>query len=541
MVLHPDFNIANGHHSNVEFKPAIARYDWHQTYDVLEFVYLPQGFDLLINSCGIPAFERIVIDRFTPDLYLWANNYSDKLFNFLKSYNFSPYSNIRSITDTVSENGYSTIVKNIPALNISNNYPSNFFTSILANFEKGDYCITYLVDQGSFSAWSNSSLNANDLSKVYYKFMVSDTKQLDVASIINNSLKENKYCACSMVISKLNNGVWSEYTPIFLNKPTYLLYSDIDIYFSSIQLLIDHHLTVNSYVEHGGFMCPKQSYPSPKLTVFWDGNYIRTSNQSTFSTFPAHFTNTCYLSRANNNKWKTGEILSDINSPFLPNVNIADLGDPAPALDMIKSIVFLLKEFKYQFAFTSQLQITDQNNNIVVPSVSTYNTDEFWSMQITCMLVSDSLLLFAESSKYNSVFYKTSKINSVYFTQEDVYPFKILPREEWEEEANIEFIYEKQENYIEIPYKEPSILELETTQTGTIRDKYLFSVTENQVPYIKTTPELKQSFKLFSAFFWHSVIHYKEMTEVESLEYYKSLKLAWEEQDQRLYEEEQNA
>lgn len=36
-MKHPDY-------PDIDFKPAIARYDWDQTYDVLEFVYLPQGF-----------------------------------------------------------------------------------------------------------------------------------------------------------------------------------------------------------------------------------------------------------------------------------------------------------------------------------------------------------------------------------------------------------------------------------------------------------------------------------------------------------------
>lgn len=104
MVLHPDFNVANGHHTDVEFKPAIARYDWDQTYDVLEFVYLPQGFSQLMDLCGIPAFELMAIDRFTPYRYRWAEQYSDVVYEFLKAFNFSPHSSInkRLLSD---ENG----------------------------------------------------------------------------------------------------------------------------------------------------------------------------------------------------------------------------------------------------------------------------------------------------------------------------------------------------------------------------------------------------------------------------------------------------
>ncbi|PHV63195.1 hypothetical protein [Cyanobacterium aponinum] len=85
MVKHPDYDI--------DFKPAIARYDWDQTYDVLEFVYLPQGFHRL-GFYGIPAFELMAIERYTPYNYLWADQYSDKLFNFLKTFNFSPHNSI---------------------------------------------------------------------------------------------------------------------------------------------------------------------------------------------------------------------------------------------------------------------------------------------------------------------------------------------------------------------------------------------------------------------------------------------------------------
>jgi len=85
-MKHPDYDI--------EFKPAVARYDWDQTYDVMEFTYLPQGFNELIDIVGIPAFELMAVDRFTPENYPWAEDYSTKLYEFLKAFNFSPNNNI---------------------------------------------------------------------------------------------------------------------------------------------------------------------------------------------------------------------------------------------------------------------------------------------------------------------------------------------------------------------------------------------------------------------------------------------------------------
>lgn len=85
-MKHPDFDL--------EFKPEIARFDWDQTSDCLEFCYLPKGFDRLFDLVGIPAFENLLIDRFTPNKNKWGLEYSEKLFNFLKNFNFSPNNSI---------------------------------------------------------------------------------------------------------------------------------------------------------------------------------------------------------------------------------------------------------------------------------------------------------------------------------------------------------------------------------------------------------------------------------------------------------------
>lgn len=80
-MQHPDY-------PNIEFKPAIARYDWDQTYDVMEFSNLSLGLiNTLLNNRGIPAEQVLAIDRYTPDSYAWADQYSIKLFNFLKNFN----------------------------------------------------------------------------------------------------------------------------------------------------------------------------------------------------------------------------------------------------------------------------------------------------------------------------------------------------------------------------------------------------------------------------------------------------------------------
>ena len=224
MITHPDY-------PNIDFKPAIARFDWDQTYDVMEFIYLPQGFGQLMNLCGIPAFELMAIDRFTPYRYRWADQYSDAIYEFLKAFNFSPHNSINEFK-------------------LSNTQVYDY-APILANFTEGKYQVTGLIYQGSQGGLIGS---INTINQACAEFTVTGSKEIDLNKIIWNrwlsddyfpNSNNNRFCSNSLVISKLVNGNWVDYTPSFVSKPMWLLYSDINNYFDNIkQQLIDYFQTI---------------------------------------------------------------------------------------------------------------------------------------------------------------------------------------------------------------------------------------------------------------------------------------------------------
>ncbi|WP_324282474.1 hypothetical protein VKI22_01625 [Cyanobacterium aponinum UTEX 3221] len=276
MVKHPDYDI--------DFKPAIARYDWDQTYDLLEFVYLPQGFSRLMDLCGIPAFELMAIDRFTPYKYRWADQYSDAVYEFLKTFNFSPHNSIneRLLRD---ESGEAILDENdntitVPKFELSNTQVYDY-APILANFTEGKYQITGLIYQGSQDGLIGS---INTINQACAEFTVTGSKEIDLNKIIwNRWLKDdyfpnsnsNRFCSNSLVISKLVNGNWVDYTPSFVSKPTWLLYSDIDNYFNNIkQQLIAYFQTI--YNDFGGATDYFKTVNSYKIDAFnSNGNYFQ--------------------------------------------------------------------------------------------------------------------------------------------------------------------------------------------------------------------------------------------------------------------------
>ena len=247
-MRHPDY-------PHIDFKPAIARFDWDQTYDVLEFVYLPQGFSQLMDLCGIPAFELMAIDRFTPYRYRWADQYSDVVYEFLKTFNFSPHNSIneRLLRD---ESGEAILDENdnsitVPKFELSNTQVYDY-APILANFTEGKYQVTGLIYQGWQEGLTGSIPTIN---QVFVEFTLAESTEIDLNQILwNRWLKDdyfpngnsNRFCSNSLVISKLSNGNWIDYTPSFTSKPTWLLYSDINTYFNNVkQQLIDYFQNIH--------------------------------------------------------------------------------------------------------------------------------------------------------------------------------------------------------------------------------------------------------------------------------------------------------
>lgn len=312
VIKHPDYDI--------DFKPAIARFDWDQTYDVLEFVYLPQGFSQLLNLCGIPAFELMAIDRFTPYRYRWADQYSYVVYEFLKAFNFSPHN---SINERLLKDESGALIKDendnnitVPKFSLANTQTYNY-EPILANFGEGKYQITALIYQGYQKGLTGS---INTINQAFAEFTLVESTEIDLNNIIlHRWLKDdyypngnsNQFCSNSFVISRLSNGNWVNYTPSFTSKPTWLLFDDITSYFNNVkQQLINYFQKIhNDYgiIQQltGKDTLPLQGYlKSIKILPPFDIVGFLGEIDYIFDILPTYITESgCYLACANNNKW----------------------------------------------------------------------------------------------------------------------------------------------------------------------------------------------------------------------------------------------
>ncbi|WP_342597695.1 hypothetical protein VKI21_06955 [Cyanobacterium aponinum UTEX 3222] len=402
MVKHPDYNI--------DFIPSIARYDWDQTYDVLKFLYLPRGFDRLLSNCGIPSFNTMVIDRFTPYNYRWADQYSDIIYNFLKDYNMSPYSSINKdflkvdfsaslsgktnseyyipLGDSVyhstfkdggllpeypqfvySHSGihfvtmlsnkelrtvgantdyrydeYDLEVANIQidngtfdvllqdgsqmTINNAIYFPdfsydkSSDFTSnsLSCTFAKGEYTITALIGKDPLLSDWIDGISDIVIDQVFVTFQFLKDTNVSLRNLINRWILSTSikgfFCANSMVISKKTDQGWIDYIPNFNNKPDWLLYNDINIHFNDVKNQLNSYF--NTRKQHAikrGFVCPNafppQTFFDKQFTLSVIDNFNFYSNNvnvtNAYSDMPLSCKELCYLARANNNKWETGE------------------------------------------------------------------------------------------------------------------------------------------------------------------------------------------------------------------------------------------
>lgn len=323
------------HYPDIDFKPAIAEIDWDQTHDVLRFNYLPAGFG---RVAGIPCYPVMAIHRFSPYKYRWAEQYSDKVYYFCKTFNFSPHNSIEkrllkdqddyyffdltghpqyqgewqenqnyNIGDVVEWQGnyyqaltlinppvalpYPWVVNNIishgdsaywrvmryyhsdliskkflyaryegqlylslvdsPVGGFENNptewlkigvvipefvpskQPNN--KPILAKFKEGYYEITMIIDEREQPATRGSAVT---LSQAFWSFSLEKEEIIDIQKLIKHFCEDDSgirfFCANSVVISRKENNILVDYTPEFEEEPLWLLYNDINQYFSNI-------------------------------------------------------------------------------------------------------------------------------------------------------------------------------------------------------------------------------------------------------------------------------------------------------------------
>lgn len=350
-MQHPDY-------PDIEFKPAIARYDWHQTYDVMEFYSLPAGFWRLMSELCIPVFELLALDRFTPYEYPWAENYSDFLYEKIKPYNYSSNSNIDSHT---LQDGLRRFITENYFLNASASNPSysasqlnfnvlkyNKNTNYFINLPQGIYAISFLIYQGFQEGFIGGINTVNqafmiinhiggeiDLNKIINS-KVRDNYPFQAQSFINgewqnvpwrnaewiNYNSDSQFCANSIVISQFNEQL-KQWNKINVSGQPFLFYDNINSYFNQVFSAIDTYFAdlVTQY-ESKGYVPPQSYLKSFELNyqvekkVFPEADFffnrvrwnisqddVRDTITYTHEKLPNYYTDLCCLFRANNNKW----------------------------------------------------------------------------------------------------------------------------------------------------------------------------------------------------------------------------------------------
>lgn len=364
MANHPEY-------LDIEFKPSIAQFDWDQTYDVMGFPYIFSSAENLMKSLNLPVVGggfALLIDRFTPFLYPWADEYSTKYYNFLKKFNFTPLNSIGQ--RIIRKNLTQEILAVIPPFNYDGDiYDKN--AEYLIDLEKGKYCLTFLVSH-PFSLTMGTdlvnpsflrNLGAYVVHQATVLFFVTSDRQINLNKIINSKVKDDyllytlktaqngreidtdlenatnivsntdsMFCVNSLVLSKYSEEKkWVKQT---LQLPIYMAYDTIDDYFGQIETKLEQYFS-DIYSEYNTIddgtglpvVYPLGQYPSnltkntkPKLLQANNNlnnlpinyQYYESDYQVTLSEFPQHYKDYCYLHYANNNKWKTGEIKADL-------------------------------------------------------------------------------------------------------------------------------------------------------------------------------------------------------------------------------------
>jgi hypothetical protein len=391
-MQHPDYPI--------EFKPCIAAYDWDQTYDILGFSYLPQGFESLMSLCNIPAYETLAVDRFTPYDYLWAINYSDYLYSFLGYFNYCPFNSIARRTAKDIDN-IEIKVNNQPIwidqFNNFNNLSSLTNPSYFITIPKGKVKITWLTNNGLQQSIISEIFTLN---QCLVNFNFAQDTQIDLLSI-KEDFKLN-FCANSLVFSQLVNDQWVEFTPQGINN-NFLLYSDIQIYFWEVQQAL---IAYFDYVHSNyGYIIVNESNPnlnekkilvdamplktylkrisenisfsvfSPLHSQTYELiNYSQEPLQIIYDYFPFYFYQLCFLQRANNNKWQLGNQLSD--QGFFPKPN-QFLKQPNNFLSFsCRNAHITLNQISFVLAAKPGFRGND-GSFFILPSLTTINDTEY--------------------------------------------------------------------------------------------------------------------------------------------------------------------
>lgn len=338
-----------------DIKPLLYLYDQYQTYDLVEWSFLTPNwgnnlfpFDFL-NYKVFLEVSTILVERFTPWDYEWAEHYSTKIFNFIYNYTGTDYdliSGYNYITglfyDFTSGYQWQGEFFNEPRENYINN--EQVTLNIPATEQEEVIIITWLEydDLDLNSSQINSKLKAI-LTKRYKKFTTSNVSKNIVFSLSLVAL-------CSVVIS-------SSTTELALNIKQQLniqkgiLYDNLDSILDSLELklttafprlfkVIDR-VTYNYEIE---VRYESKLHPTVDTYIVGGGQYdnyivpeILSKARFTYRERPNYYRSACLL-YANNNYWQNGTIYNDLGKipKFYINTLLPeDYQPPYPSHDLI--------------------------------------------------------------------------------------------------------------------------------------------------------------------------------------------------------------
>lgn len=332
-MFHPDYPI--------QFKPAIAKVDWDQTYDVMQFSLLPESFNFA-QAFRMPIFDYIAVERFTPYPYSWANNYSQYLYDLIKTFNYCPHNKLT---------GISRDIFNFTQFFIETQFnPTNRFfptSRYFFDFPKGKYIFSWLNLDRPQSDLINEGCQT--INQVFRKVTLNDDTAIEFSLFLNAINQEDNqfflsfgFCANSLVIQKQNNdGTYSNFRPDNIDE--FWLYEDIANYFDYFKTeLLNHFNKVHD--DHGVTNFNGDSYLLDKAlplghypkriekeikaigTVINQDIQVNINSNNNYQYFteelPKYLRDLCYLKIANNNYWQNQNVtLIDQGFDAKPSTN----------------------------------------------------------------------------------------------------------------------------------------------------------------------------------------------------------------------------
>lgn len=337
-------------------KPLLYLYDQYQTYDLVEWSQLTPNWSLntfpidFLNYKTFGEVFTILVERFTPWDYEWAEHYSTKIFNFIYNYTGTEYDRI---------SGYNYITGLFYDYTSGHQWQGEFFyehredyisneqvvLNIPVTQQQEIIIITWLeydyLDMASSKI--NNALKAI-LAKRYKKITTSNQNWFTLAFNLSS------IALCSVVVSSSNDDLALNIKQQ-LNSQRGILYDNLDDILSELRLKLviafprlfkvissmTYQYNLDIQVEGGRNGANlNASFGGNQYDSYIMGDLLQNAT-FTYRERPEYYRSGCLL-YANNNYWQNGSIYNDLGktpnffiNPFLPQ----EYQPPYPSHDLL--------------------------------------------------------------------------------------------------------------------------------------------------------------------------------------------------------------